>query len=352
MRIRALALAGLTTLSSVAQGQPAPGKPAALSFVRLEGAALCPDAREFAARIERQLGRDALTLPESAELFVEASISTGGPGTFRVSLVLTDREGRRLGTRELSVEGATCDPAADAAALAIALMLDPDALGHRSPNRVVDEPPALGPPLPQAASPAAAPSTAAVCTTSPTAPPPPPAGPPQPAWGARLQLGAAVRSGVLPGLARGGWAAFALAPTERLSFELGVEYLPQRRQSLEANKGADFSSEGAFLGAWWTLTRRGATSVAVGVDTAASSLLATGYGFAQNRAERSLFWSAGLGAQLGYAVMPRFVLQLRPSVEATLWHDDYGARVGTSRAPFFEPAPFSARLAVGVALGP
>src|SRR5687767_8634606 len=76
---------------------------AALSWLRGAGAEACPGLRELAARIDAQLGRQAIVSPGAAAIFIEAEIvpAAAGPG-WRVHIGLTVGDAGVSGVREIS----------------------------------------------------------------------------------------------------------------------------------------------------------------------------------------------------------------------------------------------------------
>jgi|HubBroStandDraft_1064217.scaffolds.fasta_scaffold13001_4 hypothetical protein len=111
--------------------QPAiadPSPAVALSWVDLPGAEGCGGAPALAKELEGWLGRHALVSPSQADLSIEGraerSIESGG---WRATVELRDVRGLVLGTRELTSDAPDCGPLRDSAALAIVLMIDPNA---------------------------------------------------------------------------------------------------------------------------------------------------------------------------------------------------------------------------------
>lgn len=99
-----------------------------LSWVRGAGAEGCPNAEQLASAVEARLGRDAFSEP--ALRHIEGSVARADQA-WRVQLRVMAADSAVLGSRELEASGPDCSSIADAAALAIALTIDPNALDER-----------------------------------------------------------------------------------------------------------------------------------------------------------------------------------------------------------------------------
>jgi hypothetical protein len=128
-----------------------------LAWVRGDGADSCSNASAIERRVIERLGRNPFTgLPsQSIELVVEHHTSG-----WTARLFARDPSGALIGTRELVHDGLECGPLEEAASLAIALAIDPEAA-----LRVASSPP------PSSSSP---PPGATVETPSAPSPSPPP----------------------------------------------------------------------------------------------------------------------------------------------------------------------------------
>jgi hypothetical protein len=114
---------------SVASAAESTGEPAVhLSWVRLPGAESCPSAGELSERVVARLGRDPFAANPTR--FLEGTSAQQG-GVFSAVLSVRDAEGTLLGTRELASTAASCEPLADAVALALVLTIDPNAILER-----------------------------------------------------------------------------------------------------------------------------------------------------------------------------------------------------------------------------
>ncbi len=93
---------------------------AAIVVTRAPDAGDCPDTEHFAARVERITGSPRVA-QETAATLVRADFSRAG-NAYEAKLQLS---GEREGERVLRDESPTCEPLADAVAVATALLLDP-----------------------------------------------------------------------------------------------------------------------------------------------------------------------------------------------------------------------------------
>jgi hypothetical protein len=96
----------------------------ALSWARGAGAEACPGARELAREVERRLRRRVFDA--AAALSLEVQVSKLAKG-LESRVFLRDEQGAVLGERTIAGDGAECESLFAATALAIALLIDPDA---------------------------------------------------------------------------------------------------------------------------------------------------------------------------------------------------------------------------------
>jgi hypothetical protein len=172
---------------------------AELSWVRADGAETCADARAMRGAVQRRLGRDPFGT--EGAISVEGQAAREGD-TWVARIRARGPEGERLGARTLRSDAADCVSLGEAAALAVALVIDPEAVA-----RVARERPAAAPASPP---PARLGSRAAQ----------------PPAW---LDARALLQAGLLPGLAPG----FVLGAEVPLLAWLGVtvdlRYWPEQQ---------------------------------------------------------------------------------------------------------------------------
>jgi hypothetical protein len=331
-----------------ARAEPAKPKAAALSWIRLPGAERCPDLRTLAAQVEARLQRSAFVPPSQAQLVIEASAEPTPTKAWKIRIALSDDSGAALGTRELLTDSPNCAEAIDAAAIAIALMIDPDApLGAGQPA-----------PVPARDSPAPPP------TNTPTFDELPPkrarlaprdssdAGRQPTPWRSRLSLGGMVALGVLPGVAPGVFGALRLSPeNRRWGFDLALAYLPTEAGGVLPSRGTgSFSSNSGELLAWVAPWQRRSLSFSVAAGVEAASVSGTGSDFTSaNRSAQSWLLSGRLELELSWRLTQRWSVQLRPGLSVPFWHDRFEAVVGGQSSTVFEPSPLagSSTLALG-----
>jgi hypothetical protein len=111
-----------------------------LSWVRGDGAGSCPDAAAIEAEVTERLGGDPFA--RTPTQFIEA-IVTQKPAGFEVAIAMRASDGKLMGNRALTSSPGDCRSIATAAALTIAILIDPDALA-RAP---APKPPPLAPPV-------------------------------------------------------------------------------------------------------------------------------------------------------------------------------------------------------------
>jgi hypothetical protein len=203
-----------------AGAQAAKPAEAELSWVRAGGAESCADARAMRAAVTRRLGRDPFGT--TGAISVEAQATREGQAWIaRIRALGPD--GELLGARTLRSDAADCGSLGEAAALAVALVIDPDAVA-----RVASAQP------PPAALPPAAPPPAATGV--------PRDGPP--AW---LDARAALSSGLLPGAAPGFVLGAQLPIVQWLSTAFDLRFFPEQETSAEGARYA-FGLSAAALG--------------------------------------------------------------------------------------------------------
>jgi hypothetical protein len=204
---------GLVALLLAAPRVAAAESPLRLSVVRGQGAGDCPDEAALSALVAALRRPDAAALPGA--VLVDAQFVRDPAGPLRVTLNVS---GARTGQRSLGDEGPACTELAEAAALSIAMLLDPQA----------DRPPTASS-APTAASPAPPPVRTA---------PPPPVEPParprgvNPPLQVRAALGALVTTGQTASPAGGVAGEASVRWGFGLQLGLGVAWLPARTFTL------------------------------------------------------------------------------------------------------------------------
>lgn len=177
------------------------GTTATLGWSRLSGAEACIGTQELAQSVEKLLGRAVFVPASSADVAIEGRVEKKKGAGFAAVLTISNAKGETLGTREVATEGA-CSGLNEPVALAIALLIDPDAaLGApRDPPKPPDPPPRpLDPPPPRT-----------VYVRVPVRVPV--EAPPKPTWRGDLSAGFALGFGWLPAIAPGAFVDASLTP--------------------------------------------------------------------------------------------------------------------------------------------
>jgi hypothetical protein len=313
-------------------------EPAALSWVRGEGADACPAAPEIARLVEARLGRDALTAPARAALVVEAYVSPGSAGHFHVTIALT-KGGTVIGRRELDGSEPGCTEIAEKAALTIALMIDPEA-------RVAEpEPPPA--PVPSAVAPAAP-----VAAPAPPKPTPRAEQPPAARWGGDAELAFGAISGLIPGLAPGVFArGRAWPPWFPAGLELEAGYLPQQTASVEPGKTGTFT----LLEGGVALCNRSGRAHAVALSGCAGveigSISGRGSGFAYTPSYQAWLFALAARGRVWFRPLRGLALVAGPDVALPLKRDVFEATTPTTgTVPLWRVAAVAVGFEVGAVL--
>jgi hypothetical protein len=192
----------------------------ALSWVRAEGAEDCPTGRALALDVERRLGRKVFDV--TAERSFEVDVTRFG-ARYHSDVYVRDASGRAVGHRTLESDEPSCQALFDATALAIALVIDPEAASRPTPAAAAFEAPAPAPAVPPA--PAAPPAPVFVV------PPPPPRAPQRRTTDVWLAPRGMIAGGLVPGAAPALGLAMLVQPRGRWGFSAVASYtLPRTVQ--------------------------------------------------------------------------------------------------------------------------
>lgn len=110
-----------------------------LGWTRDDGAEPCIGTIELAAKVEALLGRPVFVSAAKAEVSVEGRVIKATPSGFSATIAIADARGVSQGRRTIDTPDADCKGLAEPVALAIALMIDPNA--SLAPPEKVDPPP-------------------------------------------------------------------------------------------------------------------------------------------------------------------------------------------------------------------
>jgi hypothetical protein len=244
--------------------------PFGINWVRLEGADSCLTAAELAQNVETYLDRVLFGAATTAKLFVDGHVRAGAARKWEATLELALPDGRRFGSRQLSLSGADCRAIDDGVVFVIVLMLkdlrtarialDPRLAALLDALFPPLEAPLLPPPLNLIShSELPRPRQATPPQLSQPARPAEPAEPDGPtdvaelrAGGVRIEASGISSLGLLPGFSLGG-AVHATVETAVIgSIELGLALFPERSVTASADGTArgrvDFALSAIFAG--------------------------------------------------------------------------------------------------------
>lgn len=355
MRPLAVALAGAACWFAIpASGQTSDAGGAALNWSRLPGTEACPDLGELARRVSAHLKRDAFVSPAKATTLVDASIQPAELG-FRVRIVLSSGDQATPGERALTTINPDCNEAVDSAALAIALMLEPDALTRSDDPGATSAPSANAPATSAPPAPTAAPvepakpSPIGTATKSKA-----PASRPRVLGPTQLAAGALGANDQVPGNSFGVLAGLRRVNQSRsLGLDLGLTYLAPRRLELRADAGGRFSLFGAGLSGVWSPFHEAPWGLSILAGPQVARMFASGFGFTgSNRDLGSWLISGTLEGEVALAFSDRFELLLRVGLGVPVWHDTFEATVFGETSTILAPAPFFGTLKVALAFSP
>jgi hypothetical protein len=290
------------------------------------------------------LKRSAFVAPANADLFVQATIGSREPG-FAVRIELTDREGARLGARDIELTEPECQQAADAAALAVALMIDPNAA-----LRDAQEAPPSSASFPAAPPPPTLPAPAEPAVPRPPTAPATPAAREEPTR-VRLSVAGIVAVGSLPGLAPGVTGVLRFGSDNgRFGIDVWETFLPWQEVEVTAESGGRFRSLSGGSSGFWVPWRKGPHSLSIGAGLEIGSITGVSYGFASNRLDESLLLGAAAEVELALGLPYGLSVVLRPGLMVPFVVDDFHVTLGEEQKPLFEHSPLVARLSLGLAL--
>lgn len=188
----------------------------ALAWVRAEGAEDCPNGHALSSEVERRLGRAVFDV--AAERSIEVEVTRFG-NVYRSDVYVRDAAGHAVGHRQLQSDEPGCSALVNATALAIALVIDPEAASRPpAPPKAAAafEPP---PPVPAPpATPPPAPPPATVPPVTMVAAPPQPPAPTPPRTPVTLSARAQVVTGLVPATSPGFELSFSARPGQRWGY--------------------------------------------------------------------------------------------------------------------------------------
>ena len=188
-----------------------------LSWVRGDGAGVCPDAAAIEAEVSERLGDNPFA--RTPTQFIEA-IVTQKPAGFDVAIAMRASDGTLLGSRSLTSSPGDCRSIATAAALTIAILIDPDALA-RAP---APKPPPLQPPPAVAAGPRLPPG--------------------------RVTAIGGAGWGLVPGVAPGAGLAVTIEVARPIAVGLSTVFYPESRPAAPNDQFAFGLTYAELVGCW------------------------------------------------------------------------------------------------------
>jgi len=191
----------------------------ALAWVRAEGAEECPTGRAVMIEVERRLGRAVFSV--TAERSFEVEVTRFGK-TYRSDVYVRDVSGHAIGHRLLQSDEPGCSALVNATALAIALVIDPEAAAQEPPPSTgvaAFEPPVVTPPPAPPAPPPTSPPPPA--PPAPVAVPAPPLPAPTPLT---VSLRAQLTGGLVGATSPGVELAFSARPSKRWGVAIAGSY--------------------------------------------------------------------------------------------------------------------------------
>jgi hypothetical protein len=196
----------------------------ALSWVRAEGAEDCPNGRVLVAEIERRVARHVFD--PAAERAFEVEVTRFGQ-TYRSDVFVRDATGGVLGHRSLQSDEPSCSALVSATALAIALVIDPEAAAR--PPAPTESAAAFEPPP-------APPTTPPLLRERVSSCPPAPACPLRPMVAPRpdfveLSLRGELSAGLVPATSPGVELSFGARRWRRWGFALSAAYAASKNVS-------------------------------------------------------------------------------------------------------------------------
>jgi hypothetical protein len=241
-----------------------------------------------------------------------------------------------VGHRDLVDQEASCDHVAESAVLAIAIMIDPDAV-------LRPEPPPPAPPPAPAEPVAERPST------------PPPA--PSPPWHGAAEIAGGVGTGLLPEIAPGIFARGRVSlPSGRWAFEVEGAYFFQQTVTVQprvpVTETAQFSVLYGGLSFCWLPALAPAIGVIACGGADVGAIEASGYGFdIPQPLKQSLLLDLVAKGRLSFRVVERWLLLVGGDLFVPLRRDQFLASPGgLSNQVVFETPVVAGAFEVGIAL--
>jgi hypothetical protein len=333
-------VACLGALGVLGAARSAPAEPLTfrLSWVRGVGAEDCPNAEQLTSAVEARLGRDAFSEPASRH--IEGSVVRAGEA-WRVQLRVIGTDNAVLGSRELEANGLDCSSIADAASLAVALTIDPQALAQR-PERPSVVPPAPPPPEPSPAFPQPAPRELDFSSSSEPGRVPEPSSPPLSPAGEVVPRGL-FAVGILPDAGPGMELGTELRVGRWVGFSLSMAYLSEERTTADE---FGLSLAAGSLGLCFRVLDRPGALLKVCGELMAGALQVVVYHPIPTRPGEHLWLAPRLGPRFAYRLRGWLSLEASALAVVPLLRERFS--ITGVETPVFQTAPLSLLAGLGL----
>ena len=267
----------------------------ALNWSRGDGARECITTPALAKAVEARLGRSVFVSPAAAQFMLDARIE-GGPSQWSATISLQDRDGHRVGQRDLTSTEKDCRALDQSLSLMLALAIDPNATLAVAGTPVATSLPPPAPPAPAEAPP---PVAVARPVDTPVVPKLPAATAPERVATAYTEASLRVSFGMLPGGAVPGAEVAAMVPIHEswIARAGAAAWLPAQETGAEG--GVLISQFSASLGMCGRI-RGTAAFLLLCAGMEPGLLVASGYGFNHSiETARRFTLMAGPSAKVG-----------------------------------------------------
>ncbi|MCC6877953.1 MAG: hypothetical protein IT378_26820 [Sandaracinaceae bacterium] len=293
----------------------------------------CPSQSELHSEVERLLGG---AIPEGPAITVDAVAARGPDGfTLRMTTEMAQARGERV------LSAASCPELASAAALILALMIDPEAVAALEP--AAPDPPA--PPRPE--PPPAALVQVAAALTSPSAAwardaPSSPEAPPATLVGVGLGAAFLVDVGTLPAPAPGAGLE-AVWQDRWVQGRLRFEWLSTQGARLASGAGAELSA----LGGAALVCGRPLEEIALCTGLHAGAVFGAGVGVGSPTSGTAGWVAGSVGGAFSWAPVEWLDLELRADLLIPFTRPTFFVTLPSGPADVFTLEPVAGRFALG-----
>ena len=329
---RGIAWLTLTGAVVTLPAQADPLRASSVNWIVAPGAESCGLADQLTRAIDERLQRHAFVSPEQASVSIEARVEhSTDSGHWHAVVHVRDLSGAVAGTRELDSAAPDCTELRDSVALAIALMIDPDALLHHL----------VAPELPTPPPPEKVPEPPPVTPTL--------APPRRPPWRVSPTASLALGFGLLPSPAVGLLADVAVHPPKFWGVDVLGGFWGSQTTALAAS-GATTDFSLAFGGL--AICPLSATPARAGFEVCGGAIVgaleSVGHRFSISQSKTGVSaYAIGSGA-LRVPLAGPLALQLRADIGLAVYRDKFRYTDANGPHTVFEPAVPSATLAAGL----